>query len=311
MDDMTRPRNGCEKLAAGALGNTNSSSSRQDDADEINLVDYLRVISKHMRMIFWICVITVLVAAIISMLLPKMYAATTSVMPPMDVLQRESMFASGLGALKSPLMQQVMDVSSIGDMYAGILRSRSVADAIIEKFNLAEVYDIPKYASDVREELAERTSVDVAADGIVTITVEDRDPCRTAAIANAYIEELDKQNKRLFVGQAQSKKIFFENRLKQIEQELSHVENLLSKDAKIKEMLFELLTREFEIAKIEVAKNMPTIQVLDTAVVPEKKSKPKRIQMVLLSGVTSLFVGIFAAFIRENFKREPLRGTKS
>ena len=49
MDDMTRPGNGNEKPVAGAPENTNSSSARQDDADEINLADYFRVILKYTK----------------------------------------------------------------------------------------------------------------------------------------------------------------------------------------------------------------------------------------------------------------------
>jgi uncharacterized protein involved in exopolysaccharide biosynthesis len=64
---------------------------------------------------------------------------------------------------------------------------------------------------------------------------------------------------------AESKKIPLENRLKEIKQELNQIDSMLSSDAKIKEMLFELLTKEYEIAKIEEAKSMPTIQVLDSA----------------------------------------------
>jgi uncharacterized protein involved in exopolysaccharide biosynthesis len=303
MDDIACPRDGINKTAENAGG----SSARQNvEDDTINLADYLRVISKHRRMIFWICSITVITTVIVSLVLPKSFAATTSVVPPIDVLQRGAGMAGGLGAVKSPLLEKMMDVTSIADMYVGILQSRSVADAIIERFELAKVYKIPKGFSAVRQILQKRTSIKVTDEGIVQITVEDRDPCRAAALANAYVEELDHQNKRLFVGQAASKKIFLGNRLKEIEQELSGIDNLLSRDAKIKEMLFELLTREYEIAKIEEAKSMPTIQVLDSAVVPERKSKPKRSQMVLLAGITSLFVSVFAVFIHEYFAQMSL-----
>ena len=71
------------------------------------------------------------------MLLPKSFAATTSVVPPIDILQKES---AGLGAVKSSILRNAMDVGGISDMYVGILRSRSVADAIIERFDLATVY---------------------------------------------------------------------------------------------------------------------------------------------------------------------------
>ena len=307
MDDTARPRGETDKMNTDVLQDANCKSIRRDfDEESINLADYLRVITKHRRMIFRICAVTVISTAIVSLFLPKSYSATSTVVPPMDVLQKGAEMAGGLGVVKSSILQQAMDISSIGDTYVGILQSRSVADALIGQFNLAEVYHMPKYISDVRKELAEKTSIKVDSDGIITITVEDRDPCRAAALANAYVEELDKQNKRLFSGQATSKKIFLGNRLKEIEKDLSGIDNLLSRDAKIKEMLFELLTREYEIAKIEEAKSMPTIQILDTAVVPEKKSKPKRTQIVLLAGVTSLFVGIFAAFARECFAKNPL-----
>ena len=74
-------------------------------------------------------------------------------------------------------------------------------------------------------------------------------------------------------------------------------------------MLFELLTKEYEIAKIEEAKSMPTIQILDKALVPEKKYSPKILQMIVLAGIAALFVSILFAFSREYFARNPLNRT--
>jgi hypothetical protein len=56
---------------------------------------------------------------------------------------------------------------------------------------------------------------------------------------------------------AENKKIPLENRPREIKQELNQIDSMLGRDAKIKEMLFELLTKEYEIAKIEEAKSMP------------------------------------------------------
>jgi uncharacterized protein involved in exopolysaccharide biosynthesis len=271
--------------------------------DTISLAEYLRVLSKHRRMIFWIPAIAVVVTAVVTMLMPKSFAATASVVPPMDILQKEASIGGGLGAVKSSVLRKAIDVSSIADMYVGILRSRSVADAIIEKFDLPTVYRSPKSITKARNTLSGRTSIKVTDEGIITITVEDRDPCRAAILANAYVEEMDRQNKRLFVGQASSKKIFLENRLKEIEQDLTRVDNMLSRDAKIKEMLFELLTREYEVVKIEEAKSMPTIQFLDRAIAPERRCKPNRSRAVMLAGATGLFIGVVGAFVREYFAR--------
>ena len=269
--------------------------------DEINLIDYFKVIFKYRRMILWICGIAVVTTAIISLLSPKIYSATASIVPPIDIVQRESELAGALGGGASSLLSKAIGVTSIADMYAGILQSRVVVDTIIDRFDLMKVYEEKKYKSNVRKKLKKNTTIDVSDEGIVNVTVEDRDPNRAAAMANAYVEELDRQNKRLSAGQATSKRIFLGNRLKEIEEKLSKIDNILSREAKIQEMLFELLTREYELAKIEEAKSMPTIQILDEAVVPERKSKPKRTLMVMLSGITALFVAVFAAFAREYF----------
>jgi len=268
------------------------------DDDEINLIDYFRVIFKYRVMIIVLCVLSVATAVVMSLFLPKVYSATASIVPPMDVMQRERGFTGGLGG-GNALLQKAMGVTSIADMYAGILESRVVADAIINRFDLMKVYGETMFRSNVRNKLKKSTSIKVSKSGIVNVGVEDRDPNRAAAMANAYVGELDRQNKRLSAGQATSKRIFLGNRLKEIQQELSKIENLLSREANIKEMLYELLTREYEIAKIEEAKNMPTIQILDKAVVPEIKCKPNRRRMVMLSAITALFIAVFIAFIRE------------
>jgi len=265
------------------------------EEDEINLLDYFRVVWKFKRMILVIWVVAVITTAIYSLLLPKVYAATATVVPPLDILQGEPGMADRFGAIKSSILGDAISVTSIANMYAGILKSRAVTGRIVDSFNLMNVYEA-EYRNGAINTLKGNTAIDVSVEGIVSVTVEDTDPNRAAAVANAYVTELDRQNKKLSSGQATSKRIFLESRLEEIEQELSNIENIPAKQAQIKEMLYELLSRECELARIEEAKSMPTIQVLDEAVVPEKKSKPKRRQMVMLSGVTSLFFAVFIAF---------------
>jgi uncharacterized protein involved in exopolysaccharide biosynthesis len=83
----------------------------------------------------------------------------------------------------------------------------------------------------------------------------------------------------------------------------------LTRDLKIQEAIFELLSSQYEQAKIQEAKDTPTIQVLDRAVPPEKRSRPKRAMMVILAGIASLFVGIVFTFgleyLQATRKRNP------
>jgi len=77
----------------------------------------------------------------------------------------------------------------------------------------------------------------------------------------------------------------------------------LMREAKIQEEVFKLITTQYELAKIEEAKDMDTIQVLDRAVPPDKKSSPKRALIVILSTVVAFFLAIFLAFFLEYLHR--------
>jgi G-rich domain on putative tyrosine kinase len=63
----------------------------------------------------------------------------------------------------------------------------------------------------------------------------------------------------------------------------------LYRRTKVNEAVFELLTKEYEIAKIQEAKEIPAAQVLDPATLPEKKSSPHRL-LIMLWGALAGFV---------------------
>jgi len=71
------------------------------------------------------------------------------------------------------------------------------------------------------------------------------------------------------------------------------------RELKVQEAVFEQLTKQFELAKLNEARDSSSIQVLDEAVAPTKKSKPKRSLIVILATVTAFFCSIFIVFIQE------------
>jgi uncharacterized protein involved in exopolysaccharide biosynthesis len=75
------------------------------------------------------------------------------------------------------------------------------------------------------------------------------------------------------------------------------------RDLKYQETLFELLSKQFEMAKIEEAKEAALIQVVDKALVPEQRSKPKRSLIVILATLMAFFIGLLLAFVREARER--------
>ena len=68
---------------------------------------------------------------------------------------------------------------------------------------------------------------------------------------------------------------------------------------KYQETVYDLLAKQFELSKIDEAKESTVVQVLDKAIEPDQKSKPKRSMIVLLSTLAALFIGVIGAFVRE------------
>jgi len=278
------------------------------------------------------------------------------------------------------------------------LESRSVADAIINKFNLMQKWEI-EYRNDVYKKLENRTKIDVdRKNGIISISVEDEDPKVAAAMANTYVEALDRINRRVHTSSGHRKRVFLEERLKKVKEDLARAETELKafqekykliaideqakaaiqgaakikgeiiaaqtelevlkqfgtekqneavmlkskiaelqkqlykieagnpakdefyipfkqmptlalqlarlmREAKIQEEVFKLLTSQYELAKIEEAKDVNTIQVLDRAIPPDRKSSPNRRLIVILSTLAAFFIAVFLAFFLEYIDR--------
>ena len=75
------------------------------------------------------------------------------------------------------------------------------------------------------------------------------------------------------------------------------------RDVKYFETIFELLARQYEVAKIDEARDLSLVQVLDKAIEPEEKSKPRRFMIVLFVGFVATFLSILFAFLMESAER--------
>jgi uncharacterized protein involved in exopolysaccharide biosynthesis len=104
-----------------------------------------------------------------------------------------------------------------------MLKSRTVADKLISRFELGKVYD-EELVSDTRKRLEKKTSVASGRDGIITIEVDDENPKRAADLANAYVDELINLTKVLAVTEASQRRLFFERQLLQAKDNLTAAE---------------------------------------------------------------------------------------
>src|SRR6266852_2246547 len=178
------------------------SSSAQDPPadDEVSLLDLLIVLAKHKRIVLGVPFVAAIAAAIISLLLPNIYTGTTKILPPQQSASAASALLNQLGGAFGGLLGAAggaaIGVRNPNDLYVGMLKSRTVADNLISRFGLGQIYNEERL-SDTRRRLERATTVTSGKDGIIVIEVDDKDPKRAADLANAYVDELFKLTKVL------------------------------------------------------------------------------------------------------------------
>jgi uncharacterized protein involved in exopolysaccharide biosynthesis len=161
----------------------------------------------------------------VAFLIPARYESTVQLMPPdnqsgglamLAALTSKAGGGSGLGAVAGDLL----GVKSTGALFVGILKSRTVQDRLVDRFQLKKVYSV-KHTEDARKTLSENT---VASEdrktGIVTVTITDHDPKRAAAIAQAHVEELNQLSAQLSTSAAHRERVFLEERLVAVKRDL-------------------------------------------------------------------------------------------
>jgi tyrosine-protein kinase Etk/Wzc len=190
--------------------------------DEINLLELLQVIVKRKAFIIKICAAAFVLSVGYSLLLNNIYTATTKLLPP----QKES--GGGLSALLTQagglagLVGGGLGGSS--DLYMGILKSRSVADAVIKRLDLQTEFKA-KNLDDTRKRLEGAVKFQAGKDGIITITADSKDPKKAAVLANTYVAELSRRSVELNLSKAGTERMFLEKRLDVVKQDLKNAEN--------------------------------------------------------------------------------------
>jgi uncharacterized protein involved in exopolysaccharide biosynthesis len=169
-----------------------------------------------------------LLTLLIALLIPNRYESSTRLMgPDMKAGASEALLTgllsrtggSGGGGLVG-LGANLLGISDSGAVFIGVLNSRSVADSLVKKFDLKKVYR-DRWDKDAREDLADRTNISQDRKSeIITITVEDRNPARAAAMATAYVDELNRLLALVNTSSAHRERVFIEERLEVVKQEL-------------------------------------------------------------------------------------------
>jgi len=191
----------------------------------------------HRRFLGAVLLRSSILVALVAFLLPSTYEAKTELMPPDQQSGTASMLTSlmsGTGNATSSLANSVPGMSSglmgmasdllgmktSGALFISILSSDSVQDKLINQFDLRGEYWVSTYMS-ARKKLTSRSDFEEnKKSGVITVRVRDHDPERAAALASAYVDELNHMVADLNTSAAHRERLFLEDRLKVVKQEL-------------------------------------------------------------------------------------------
>ena len=372
---------------------------------EVSVLDLLVLLLERKRFLIRFVSGAAVLATIVALLLPVQYEAKVVLLPPAQNSSIGSALLGQLGGMGSlgslgslaTLAGGGLGLKNPADMYVALLTSRTVEDAMIERFGLMKEYR-EKRMSDARKELERRTTAIAGTkDGLIRLSVEDHDPKRAAELANGYVEEFRKLSASLAITEAARRRLFFEQQLQQAKENLTAAEQAMTRtqqstgvlqidsqarsliesaavlraqvvakqvqiegmrsfatednpalvlakqelaalqsqlahvagsqsdagsdinlskgrvtqsgmeylrryrELKYQETVFELLAKEFEVAKLDEAREGSIIQVVDAAVPPDRKSSPHRLLIVLGATVVAFFFAAFWIWLRKRW----------
>lgn len=350
---------------------------------EFDLLDLLLVLAARKRVILLFSLACmVMTAIVVYFVLRPTFTGKAVIMPPQQEQSTAAALMGQFGALASMTgISGSLGLKNSDALYIGLLKSDTVADGLIKQFDLMHLYHAQKL-SQARAALAGNSKfVAGKEDTLITISVEDHDPRRAAAMANGYIDQLYKLNNHLAISEDSQRRLFYEQQLAQekdrladaevalkqteestgvispsgqtdvtireiaqlqaeitmhevqldalqtsstaqnpevirlntelegLRSQLQNLENGQEKhtpgnisiptanvpatgleyirkerDVKYHQLLFDLLARQYEAARMDEAKAAPVIQVVDPALTPDRRSGPHHILWILIFG---------------------------
>jgi len=180
--------------------------------DGMGIFDLLAPVGQHLKLLIFGPLLAGLAALGITYLVAPTFTAATTFLPPQQQQSATATALASLGAL-SGLAGAAGAIKSPGEQYVSLMQSASVADRLIDRFKLMDVYEA-KYRFEARKTLAKNVRIAFGKkDGLITVEVDDEDPQRAADMANRHVEELRRLTGELALTEAQQRRLFFENQL--------------------------------------------------------------------------------------------------
>src|SRR5260370_4857323 len=205
---------------------------RSESENQVSLVDLLIVLGQRKGFIVKSTLAVAVLAVSVCLVIPNRYTATTTILPAQQNSSLSATFLSQLGSLGSlgALAGGGLGLGGLknpNDLAIALLKSRSVEEAMVQRFDLRQLYN-QKRVSDARKVFENHCDIEKnLKDGLIRISITDRNPERPAAMTNAYVEQDKKISAGLAVTEASQRRLFFEQQLEQAKNNLGGAEEAL------------------------------------------------------------------------------------
>jgi capsule polysaccharide export protein KpsE/RkpR len=190
---------------------------------------FVRACWARRKMIALIVAAGILVSLAATLLERNVYSSTTTLMPP----DSTSPYTDVMGLLSpasntASLGSEVLGLNTPGDLDLNILESRNVQDGLIARFDLVHRYKV-RFPEDARKVLESQTKLDQdRQSGVISIKVSSDDPNLSAQLAGGYVDELNRVATDDSTSAARRERIFLEERVKEVKQDLDESSQALS-----------------------------------------------------------------------------------
>jgi len=301
------------------------------EEDEINLLDLFIVLLKHKVMILSVVFLAGVAAVVISLLMTNIYRSEVTITPTEQEKGGGALSAlGGFGAMTAS--EAGIGATGSLEQFDVVLKSRELTSTIIREHNLLpvifdEFWDAktgkwkvgePSLLQKASVAMLEmfRTTPDEKKDvskfptlqdaykpmqdilslkpdkkqNVMRIGFESEDPEMARTILNYYIVGLSEFLRRQTLDDAAAQQVDLGKQLAR------------TTDPLLKNRLYELIAKQIEKETLAKIQKYYSFNVIDPAFVPEKKFKPKRALICLLSVVVAFFIAIFLAFFLEYVK---------
>ena len=193
---------------------------------KLSAADLFLFLVKWRKFIAVNIVVVAVVLAVLSLLLPPKYTSSTSIMPSLDQVMGLSVQQTpGISSLLGNLPSLPGFVSP-SDIYASILKSRTIGERIIDSLGLMKIYKTNSM-EEALNSLYSNVDVKVTSTGMIEITCTASSKMLAYRMAKLFVEELDRFNRNAIMTKGKNTRIFIEKRLKEVEEELKKSEEAL------------------------------------------------------------------------------------